>query len=437
MFPNHSIRPSLSGDIFETMYKKYLIAAGLFVLVMVVWLAMGSNGKKSNAILVSPKRGTFNVDITTTGELKAKNSVKITGPQGAYQFQVYNLKIQKLVPEGTEVKKGDFVAQLDRSEITGKLQDAKLELQKVQSQFEQAQLDSTLTLTKARNDLVNLKYDAEEKKITVEQSKFESPAVQRQTRINYDRAIRKYRQAKENYKTQVKQSDAKLSEINAELEKRRNDLHRLQKVMKNFTIRAPDNGMVIYRRTWNGTKIKQGSSISSWDPEVAELPDFSVMESVTYVNEVDIQKVKLHQSADIGLDAMPDKHLKGTITHVANIGEQRPNSDSKVFEVVIQINKSDTTLRPAMTTSNVIHIKSLPNKLYVPLEAIHARDSLNFVFRKSGLETVMQQVKLGTMNETDIVIKKGLSTKDEVYLSMPEDTTDIKKIYLTKPVAAL
>jgi len=418
------------------MYKKYLIAAGLFVLVLVVWLAMGSSDKKSNDILVSPTRGTFNVNITTTGELKAKNSVKISGPQGAYQFQVYNIKIQKLVPEGTVVKKGDFVAQLDRSEITGKLQDAKLELQKVQSQFEQAQLDSTLKLTQARNDLVNLKYSAEEKEITVEQSKFESPAVQRQTRIDYDKAKRKYNQAKENYKTKVKQAEAKLSEINAELEKRKNDLQRLQQVMKKFTITAPDNGMVIYRRTWNGTKIKQGSSISSWDPEVAELPDFSVMESVTYVNEVDIQKVKLHQAVDIGLDAMPDKHLSGTITHVANIGEQRPNSDSKVFEVVIQINKSDTTLRPAMTTSNVIHIKSLPNVLYVPLEAIHARDSLNFVFKKSGLETVMQQVKLGMMNETDIVIKKGLSSKSRVYLSMPEDTTGIPKVYLDKPLAS-
>lgn len=418
------------------MNKKYLITAGLFVLILIAWLTMGSNDKKSDAILVSPKRGTFNVNITTTGELKAKNSVKITGPQGAYQFQVFNLKIQKLVPEGTLVKKGDFVAQLDRSEITGKLQDAKLNLQKVQSQFEQAQLDSTLTLTQARNDLVNLNYDAEEKKITVQQSKFESPAVQRQTRIDYDRAKRKYKQAKVNYKTKVKQAEAKLSEINAELEKRKNDLTRLQQVMKNFTITAPDNGMVIYRRTWNGSKIKQGSSVSSWDPEVAELPDFSVMESVTYINEVDIQKVKLHQFVDIGLDAMPGKHLKGTITHVANIGEQRPNSNSKVFEVIIQINKSDTTLRPAMTTSNVIHIKSLPNVLYVPLETIHSLDSLNFVFKKSGLETVMQQVKLGTMNETDIVIKKGLTTKDRVYLSMPEDTTGIQKIYLSKPIAS-
>jgi hypothetical protein len=194
--------------------------------------------------------------------------------------------------------------------------------------------------------------------------------------------------------------------------------------------------MVIYRRTWNGSKIKQGSSVSSWNPEVAELPDFSVMESVTYVNEVDIQKVKLHQSVDIGLDAMPDKHLKGNITHVANIGEQRPNSDSKVFEVIIQINKSDTTLRPAMTTSNIIHIKSMPNELYVPLEAIHAQDSLNFVFKKSGLETVMQQVKLGMMNETDIVIKKGLSTKVKVYLSMPEDTTGIQKKFLSSSITS-
>src|SRR5699024_12094924 len=123
---------------------------------------------------------------------------------------------------------------------------------------------------------------------------------------------------------------------------------------KEFTIYAPENGMVIYQRSRDGSKVTEGSSISAWNPTVAELPDFSVMNSVTYINEVDIQSIRLGQQVDVGLDAMPEKELTGVITDVANIGEQRPNSDSKVFQVVVEINEADTTLRPAMTTSNTI-----------------------------------------------------------------------------------
>ena len=60
-------------------------------------------------------------------------------------FGLNNMPIQRLVPEGI-VKKGDFVAELDRSEIMGKLQDAQLDVQSAESQVIQAQLDTTLTL---------------------------------------------------------------------------------------------------------------------------------------------------------------------------------------------------------------------------------------------------------------------------------------------------
>src|SRR5699024_646634 len=106
-------------------------------------------------------------------------------------------------------------------------------------------------------------------------------------------------------------------------------------------------------------------------PVVAKLPDFSVMNSVTYVNEVDIRKIQVGQNVDVTLDAMPDKELTGEVTEIANIGEKRPNSDSKVFRVVVEINEADDALRPAMTTSNTIHINTVDSALYVPLETIH------------------------------------------------------------------
>src|SRR4051795_7816765 len=140
--------------------------------------------------------------------------------------------------------------------------------------------------------------------------------------------------------------------------------------MSSFTIKAPPPGMVIYVREWNGKKKGVGSQWSPWDPTVATLPDLTQMESDTYINEVDVRKVAVGQKVEISLDADPTKKLSGTVTQIANVGEQRPNQDSKVFEVKIQVTKADTTLRPGMTTSNAIETAAVPNVLSVPLEAV-------------------------------------------------------------------
>ena len=413
------------------MKKRIFILGTIVLLLLAVWLFNQSEAPNFIDLYTTPRVGSFEVDVTTTGELRAKNSVEIRGPQGARDFRVNNMPIQRLVPEGSIVKKGDFVAELDRSEIMGKLQDAQLDVQSAESQVIQAQLDTTLTLSQARDNLVNLRFALEERQIEVDQSRYESPAVQRQAEIELDRAKRQLTQETKNYQTKVKQSEAQLREVETELQKKRNEIVKIRQLMAQFTVYAPDQGMIIYRRNWDGSKITEGGQISAWSPVVAELPDFSVMESVTYVNEVDIQKIELGQIVQIGLDAVPDKVLTGIVTNVANIGEQRKNYDSKVFEVVIEINESDSLLRPAMTTSNRIKIASVENALSVPLETIHAEDSLTFVYKREGLDVVLQEVKIGLVNENEVIIERGLNDKDELYLSVPSDTSGIDLIRIS------
>lgn len=416
------------------MKKRYLIPAIFIGFSLVAWFVFGGESTESVELTTTPQRGEFVVDVTSTGELRAKNSTEIMGPQGVREFRVNNITIQRLIPEGTIVKKGDFIAELDRSEIMGRLQDAQLDLQSAQSQVTQAQLDSTLELSQARDNLINLEFALEERQIEVDQSQYESPAVQRQAEIALDKARRQLAQERKNYQTKVKQNEAKLSEVEAELSKKQNEIKKIRELMTQFTVYAPDQGMIIYRRNWDGSKITEGEQISAWNPVVAELPDFSVMESVTYINEVDIQKVALGQEVTIGLDAVPDKKLTGTVTDVANIGEQRKNYDSKVFEVIIEINERDSLLRPAMTTSNKILINRMDDALFVPLEAVHAVDSLSFVFKKNGVYPLMQQVELGEMNDNSVVIYNGVSMGDELYLSVPEDTADVEKKMLSEPI---
>lgn len=404
-------------------WLKFLLGSLVLVALAVVLARADEEGPQD--LLVQPQRGPFQVTVTTTGELKAKRSVNIYGPNNARQARIYELKILKLVPEGTVVQQGAFVAELDRSELQSRIKDTEIELQKAQSQFEQTRLDTSLTLSKARDEQINLRYAMEEAKLRKEQARYEPPSVRRQAEIDFEKAERSLQQAIDNYQTQVAQSKAQVREVEAELMKATKQYEELVALSREFTILAPDNGMVVYRRDWRGQRVTEGGTVNAWDPVVATLPDLSVMESVTYVNEVDIQKIKEGQPALIGLDADPDKQLTGYVTRVANIGEQRPNSDAKVFEVAVEINEADTTLRPAMTTSNVIVAAELPEALYVPLESIHTQDSLTFVFVQRGGGTTRQEIALGLMNENQAIVRAGLTEQDWVYLTLPADTTGL------------
>lgn len=129
------------------------------------------------------------------------------------------------------------------------------------------------------------------------------------------------------------------------------------------------------------------------------------------------------------------------MTEVANMGEQLPNSNAKVFEIIIQIDGFDSILRPSMTTKNRIITEVLDSVVYVPIESVFANDSMTFVYHRSN----KQQVIPGKSNENDIVILAGLEQGDKVYLQPPANADkwdfrlladEILEKYNTKPKAA-
>ena len=400
--------------------------AALLILATVAWYAWPSSSSAAEATLTAPvKSGEFKVLVTTTGELRARKFVQVSGPAAAQSVQVYQTKIGSIVPEGSLVKEGDVIAELDRQPVATKIADVTLTLQKAQADFTTAQLDSALNLAQAREDVRTAEFALEEKKLAREQAKYEAPTIKRQAEIDYEKAQRALEQSKRNLSTKTKQAIAKMSSVGADLGRQQNNLQNLQAVRDQFSVRAPAPGMVIYVREWNGKKKGVGSMWNAWDATVATLPDLTQMESETYVNEVDVRKLALGQKGQISLDADPTKKLSGTVTHIANVGEQRPNQDSKVFEVKIEVATADTTLRPGMTTSNAIETASIPNVLSVPLEAVVTEAGFSYVFKKSGRGVVKQMVETGAMNDNEIVVRRGVEAGDRVLLTPPTDRSGI------------
>ena len=373
-----------------------LLVLALFVAGPIAWYKWSGPAAagEESLVLATVKEGSFHVSVTTTGELRAKKFVQVTGPGNAQTINVYQTKIASIVPEGQIVKEGDVIAELDKGPVAAKLSDVTLNLQKAAAQYTSAQLDSALNLATSREDIRTAEYTLEEKKLAKEQAQYEAPTIKRQAEIDYEKAQRAFDQSKVNYQTKLKQAIAKMAEVGADRDRQANQLKIIQDVMASFTVKAPAPGMVIYVREWSGKKKGVGSQWNPWDPTVATRPDLTQMESEAYINEVDVRKVAVGQKVSIALDADPTKKLTGIVASVANVGEQRPNQDSKVFEVKITVTQADTTLRPGMTTSNAIETASVDHVLSVPLEAVANDGGLSFVYKRGGSHVIKQQIEM-------------------------------------------
>ncbi len=411
--------------------KRTLIITGIIAFAAIIILIIfnkATSKKDVTNLFVEAKKGQFDILVTTTGELQAENSTDIRGPEFSQLRNIrgMDIKIQDLVPEGTEVKSGDFIATLDKTAFDNTLKDELDKLATFEINLEMKTLDTAVTLSSLRDNIKNLTFTVEETKITLQQSKYEPPTTIRQAEIALDKANRALDQSIKGYSLRVEQakSDMRTNQKNFyDQQKRVSDLREL---LSKFDIKAPSPGMVIYKRDRMGNKRKIGSTINPWDNVVATLPDMSSMISKTYVNEIDVSKVKSGQKVEILVDAFPEKSYTGVVTSVANIGEQLPNADAKVFEVLIKVDGSDPILRPSMTTGNKIITKTIPDVTFIPLESVQAgNDSIPFVYLKNGNRQV---VIIGESNENHVIVEKGLESGTSLYLSTPEKAENFKLV---------
>lgn len=422
------------------MKKRILII--LSVLVPVVALIMFNkftSSRPDENNFVEVKQGSFEITVSNSGELIAEKSVDVKGPeirqtnqhggggggrQGGGDMHAMELKIQDIVPEGTIVSAGDYIAQLDRSSYANTLKDAEETLKTYQNNMDMKILDTAVVLTNLRDDIKNQRYMVEEANITLAQSKYEPPATIRQAEITLDKARRTLQQKIKGYDLRMAQT---LSEINHEkrhLTQQQRLVEDLTEFLSGFTIKAPSSGMVTYKKERNGTKRKTGSNVNPFDRVIATLPDLSSMISKVYVNEIDISKVKPGQDVNITIDAFPKKSFSGSVMTLANIGEQLPNSDAKMFEVLIKLEDSDPEIRPSMTTGNKIIIKNYDNVVYIPTECVQAGiDSIPFVFEKNKTKQI---VVVGESNEKNVIIEQGLEAGSQIYVIPPENPETFK-----------
>jgi HlyD family secretion protein len=404
------------------------IVAGVIVIAMFVFNKLASK-KDTTSVFAEVKKGQFEITVSNAGELEAERSVDIKGPEikqsnqgqnrGGDHMRMQSFKISDIVPEGTVVKQGDYIAQLDRTDYDNTLKSALENLNTLQSNLEMAILDTAVTLTNLRDAIKNQVIAVEEAQITLAESKYEPPATIRQAELNVNKQQRALEQKKKAYAMRKAQALADIKLKKRLLNDGTDLVKNLQDFLAQFTIKAPSPGMVIYKEEFNGTKRKTGSNVNPFDRIIATLPDLTSMISKTFVSEIEVNKVANGQKVLITVDAIPGKSWTGTVYSVANIGEQLGNSDAKMFEVLIRLDGINQELRPAMTTYNKIVINSYDDVIYIPTECVYTgTDGIPFVYKKNRTRQI---VVLGEMNEKNIIVKQGLEPGTSLYVLQPDE----------------
>jgi hypothetical protein len=148
------------------------------------------------------------------------------------------------------------------------------------------------------------------------------------------------------------------------------------------------------------------------------------MISKIYVSEVEISRIKKGQIANITVDAFPLNTYTGKVIAVGNIGEKLPNTDSKVFEVLIRLDGTDSNLRPSMTTNNKIIISTYDDVKYLPIECVHTGpDSIPVVYTRNRNKAV---VEMGETNDKFVIITEGPEVGTRIWIEVPEDARKYK-----------
>ncbi|MCE4565228.1 HlyD family efflux transporter periplasmic adaptor subunit [Maribellus sp. CM-23] len=413
------------------MIRRISIITILVVLaVITVVFALKPSHDDEVMLTATAQKGKFESMVYSSGQLESQEADYITVPTvfRDNRLRIWEITIADMIEEGSRVDSGDYVATIDHSAVDEQYKTAMDELDQRFTEYEDSKIDSNLTLSNQRDQIVNAQLDLEERQIIIKESVYEAPSVKRKAEMDLEKAERKYEQMKQAYVLKQQQEANKVDRrfINYKQAKERVDL--LQSVYDALTIRSPKSGIIgYYRYSGRGAAVKANSTISTRSPAIATFPKMNTLISTTYINEIDISRIKAGQKVAIGIDAFPEKMLEGEVSSIANVGQLLPRSDAKVFEVKIKVIGDDEELKPSMTTSNVIQTGYAEEAVFVPLESVFTNDSLSYVYlsEKDGRKIQKQVVETGIQNENFVVALQGIKEGDRLLLTEPENAESL------------
>ena len=159
----------------------------------------------------------------------------------------------------------------------------------------------------------------------------------------------------------------------ANLLRRRSSLKNQEEQLEWTTIKAPMAGTVTLLEIEEGEIVTSGRSAFSQSPPLMTIADLSKMVVKTYINEVDMERLRMNQKADIKVDAYKDKIYEGRVAEISPSGEERDNIIT--FEVMVEVVGSPSELRPGMSADVDVVTYEEKDVLMLPIDAVQDETS--------------------------------------------------------------
>ncbi len=352
---------------------KRLCKAGMIALTVLTLTA--SCDKKATVDFQTAKveKGNIQTTITATGTIEPVTSVTVG-------TQVSGIVSKLYVDYNSEVKKGQVIAELDKTNLTSELNTAKANLNSAQS---------TLAYEEANHNRYKTLYD----KGLVSADEYETARLQ-------------YLKAKDQVTTASQ------------------NVQKAQTNLGYATITSPIDGVVLSKSVEEGQTV--AASFST--PELFSIAqDLTNMRVIADIDEADIGGVKEGQRVSFTVDAFPDDHFEGQVTQV----RQQATTESNVvtYEVVISAPNNDLKLKPGLTANITIFTLEKNDVLAAPAKALRFQPNEAFlqkgetiddcegnhkVWTKEGTVFKAHKVEIGTTNGIMTEITGGIKEGTEV-----------------------
>lgn len=434
-------------------WKKVII--GLTAVVVLGGIVLFSVNQANKGVVTVQtakvaKQDNLVSQVTASGEIKPTTYTNVTA-QGFGRITAI------LVKEGDHIKKGDKLLLQDNVQATADVQaqgaainSAEAAVQAADASYKAAQAD--LISQQANLEKAKLDWDRGQGLYTdglIPKQDFD------QRKTAYDAAVAAVDASKarvQSLKAQLGQSQSQVSQTQA-VQKRQQD------VLSKTVYTSPIDGIVSYLPEKVGDYVVPGITNTNGS-FLMTLSDMSIVTAEVKVDETDIVNIKLGQEADVTIDALPGKVLKGKVTEIGSQATLRSSGlattqsttstqEAKDFKVVVTLDSPPDNLRPGLSSTAKIKTAEKKGVLAIPIQALAVRtrkdleeaaknakgqgssgvtlaapppstsgdpkkDEIQGVFVVNGKKAIFRPVETGITGVTDIEITKGLQPGDEI-----------------------
>jgi HlyD family secretion protein len=289
-----------------------------------------------------------NNEILFTGEVFSQQAQEVFVPL----TNNWQARISMMLPEGTQVERGDVVVEFDGAEVA-----RQLEQQLVTQRTEQAKTERDIA--KLEKELVEAEFRLRQAGVSLELATLKADLPEgliggleySENILDKEKAIKAVEDAEEQLKD--KQQSVRERDRQAKLDQQKGDnqIELWNQMLESFVVNAAQPGFIIYgKHPWNRTKFQEGDTVQT-SFRVAQIADTSELAIRVWINSIDRPRIKTGQEVNIMLDALPGLELKGRLDSVSDSGSKRKEWGSALYyEGVVLFDSADRPqLLPGMS----------------------------------------------------------------------------------------